>query len=334
MNRRKKRRRRLLLVVIILILICLIFMLGEFVSKLVNGSKSKAAISETKGNVTFTENQFYKKYTINCSKGVKDINYKNKNGYIIVSVSKSYLDKIVVKDIKHGNADRIKINSAGNEISFKEDFQQNNFVYTDNKDSKKIVVILSKKQDPYKNKVILDAGHGGIDKGANVGNIYEKNINLDIVKYLGNELRYRGYKVDFTRESDKLLKLKDIGDIVNNSGDDIFISIHVNYNKDSSEYQGLSTYYYAPGGYQEIQRSNLAKAIQSQIVKSDGWRDRHILTANFAVLRYSKIPCVLVECGFLSNPQDLQRLRNTQSLRQLAINISEGIDNYYLLNVA
>lgn len=175
--------------------------------------------------------------------------------------------------------------------------------------------------------VILDAGHGGIDEGTSYQNINEKDIAFKITKYTETVLESKGYTVILTRNEDKLLSLKEIGNIVNAAKGNVFVSIHINSIKDPS-YKGMTTYYYAPEGYQKDERVKLSKTIQKEVVKSDGWEDKGIKTQNLAVLRYSEIPCALVECGFITNKEDREKLLKEEVLRNISENISRGIIKY------
>lgn len=175
--------------------------------------------------------------------------------------------------------------------------------------------------------IVLDPGHGGIDKGTSYGNMEEKNITLKIAKYAETYLSGKGNVVFLTREEDKLLALDEIGDIVNSSCADAFVSIHVNSLNDK-DFKGITTLYYDLNGYQKEERIKLANSIEKECVKNDGWESRGIRRQNLAVLRYSKIPGVLVECGFITNEEDRKRLSNEKVLKKLAENISNGIINY------
>ncbi|WP_373844645.1 N-acetylmuramoyl-L-alanine amidase [Clostridium sp.] len=180
---------------------------------------------------------------------------------------------------------------------------------------------------PKKYYIILDPGHGGIDKGTSYGSMEEKNINLKIAKYARAYLNSKGSVVFLTREEDKLLALNEIGDKVNSSCADVFVSIHVNSLNDK-DFKGITTLYYDVNRYQEKERIKLANSIERECIKDDGWENRGVRKQNLAVLRYSRIPGVLVECGFITNEEDRKRLSDEKVLKTLAKNISNGIINY------
>lgn len=176
-------------------------------------------------------------------------------------------------------------------------------------------------------RIVLDPGHGGIDKGTSYENMNEKDLTLKIAKYAQSYLNSKGDIVFLTRDKDKLLSLKEIGNKANSCHADVFVSIHIN-SLDDKNFKGITTLYYDVNGYQKSQRIKLAKTIENQTVKSDGWESKGIKRQNLAVLRYSKIPGVLVECGFITNEEDRKRLANDDVLRRLAKNISDGIIKY------
>ena len=190
------------------------------------------------------------------------------------------------------------------------------------------IVKISSNHNEFKNyRIVLDPGHGGIDKGTSYGNMNEKDLTLKIAKYAQSYLRSQGDVVFLTRDKDKLLSLKEIGNKANSSDADVFVSIHINSLNDKN-FKGITALYYDVNGYQKSERIRLAKTIESQAVKNDGWESKGITRQNLAVLRYSKIPGVLVECGFITNDEDRKRLSNEDVLKRLAKNISDGIIKY------
>ncbi len=188
--------------------------------------------------------------------------------------------------------------------------------------------------------VIVDPGHGGEDGGATSGEVLEKDLNLEVATSLCGVLRFIGVPVEATRESDTALyslygDLEDYGgkkktfDLCNRlrfaeeKGGDVFVSIHANKFPDP-RYGGLQVYYSAScGGSREI-----AEAIQSLArEKLDPSNGREVKPATSAiyVLDRAKIPSVLVECGFLSNAEDLERLTSSGYRLRLAACIASAL---------
>ncbi|AKA70973.1 N-acetylmuramoyl-L-alanine amidase family protein [Clostridium scatologenes] len=178
-----------------------------------------------------------------------------------------------------------------------------------------------------KDVIVLDAGHGGIDNGTSYKNLYEKDLTLKMVKYAEAYLKSKGYTVVLTRNKDELIPLKEIGRRVNASSGTVFVSIHVNSISDTN-FKGITTLYYDVQNYQKDERIKLANILEKEAVKSDKWESKGIKKQNVAILRYSKIPCALVECGFITNSEDRDKLSKDEVLKRLSVNISNGIIKY------
>lgn len=187
-----------------------------------------------------------------------------------------------------------------------------------------------KSEKEEKNKkyvVVLDAGHGGIDFGTSYKNLNEKELTFKIVKYVEGYLKDGSYTVVLTRNEDKLIPLQQIGNIANDAKADVFVSIHVN-SLDDINYKGITAYYYDGKGYETDERIKLSQTIENQILKNDGWENKGLKREDFAVLRYTKMPSTLIECGFITNEEDRARLSKDEVLKKLAKNISDGIIKY------
>lgn len=187
--------------------------------------------------------------------------------------------------------------------------------------------------DAYKNRVIvLDPGHGGPDPGAIGANgTQEKNVTLDIAKRVNKLLKAQGADVIMARGSDTDVSLSARTDIANKNKADIFVSIHINAHTDRS-IGGTTTYIYnGSSGTARIQESNkLASSIQTELVKSLGLRDIGVKSANFAVVRTSNMPAVLIELAFISNKNE-EKLLNTDSFKNKSAEaIVKGIGYYFM----
>ena len=193
------------------------------------------------------------------------------------------------------------------------------------------------------NKIVyLDAGHGGYDPGASYFGISEKGLTLAIQSRVKAKLESEGYQVVTTRTSDTYVDLTDRSRAVNASESDIFVSIHINASG-SSAAQGIETYYYQP--YAEYpsrinatyhanptrlsMSDTLANAIQSSLINATGAQNQGVKRQTFAVLRETTAPAVLLELGFLSNPQEAARLNTAAYQETLANAIVAGIKSYY-----
>ena len=175
-------------------------------------------------------------------------------------------------------------------------------------------------------KIIIDAGHGGVEPGA-IGCMcdLEKNLNLKSAKAVKKELKSRGYNVSMTRSSDKFVSLKDRVNYAINKNGVIFVSLHMNSipeNKNPNDYRGSETYYYNSFS------QPLANCIQKEITTSLGTKDNGIKQASFAVIRPTEYVGVLVETVFLVNPEDTIIYKSKDYYKNVAQGISNGIENY------
>lgn len=175
--------------------------------------------------------------------------------------------------------------------------------------------------------VVLDAGHGGRDPGANAGGANEKTIVLAITRMVAEELGKMGVSVLTTRGDDRFIPLSERAAIANRSRADLFISIHANSNTVADSRSGSMTFFhkFSPVGML------LAECIQTEIAKVKEIpdlgtvSDTRIYKSGFAVLRESTMPSVLIETGFVNHARDRAALTNPQVQRRLAQAIARGI---------
>jgi N-acetylmuramoyl-L-alanine amidase len=190
--------------------------------------------------------------------------------------------------------------------------------------------------------VIIDPGHGGNDSGASAHGLQEKRISLDLAHRLAAELRSLGFKVVLTREDDTYVSLPDRIKFAQAVPAAIFVSLHCNYAPNASArgfqiYRAESKSAAVPAMVQTaadaeplpISEAQLAGAIKNSL--SEGLRcDHHeIRTANFFVLRNLDMPALLIECGFLTNPEDARALADPAFRTKLAGAIAKGIAFYH-----
>ena len=184
--------------------------------------------------------------------------------------------------------------------------------------------------------VVIDAGHGGLDGGAVASDgTLEKDINLQIAGVLAALMRASGYKVVMTRDTDVMLdtsepngsaKMRDLRrrlEISSASPGALTVSIHCNKFPQQS-CKGLQVYHSA-----SEQSEVFAKAIQSSslLVMPENHRQIKKADSSIYLLHRATNPAVLVECGFISNPEELSRLKTTEYKKQLALVIMGGIDS-------
>ena len=181
--------------------------------------------------------------------------------------------------------------------------------------------------------IIIDAGHGGLDPGTTNNTIYEKDINLAISKALEIELSKVGASVLLTREDDYDLstpnarwrKKSDFDNRIlkiNESKADLYLSIHLNYLTDRS--------YFGPQVFYDKENKLLAQIIQETLNKNLN-SNRNIKKIPNKTYMYSKlnIKGVLIECGFLSNNDEAQKLNTEIYQQKIASLIKDAIINYF-----
>ena len=172
--------------------------------------------------------------------------------------------------------------------------------------------------------IVLDAGHGGKDPGANIDDAIEKDITLEIALMTQEILENAGYKVAMTRTDDTFVELTERPVFANKKKAQVFVSIHCNSSEDGSG-KGIETYYTEQKG---ISSENLAKEIQNAVIEHTNADNREIKTANYTVLVRSNMPTALVEVGFLTNSSERELLQTEEYQKNLAEGIAEGILNY------
>src|SRR6266850_944958 len=167
--------------------------------------------------------------------------------------------------------------------------------------------------------VVIDAGHGGHDRGGIAGQrVDEKTMNLDVAQRLKAVLQSSGYRVVMTRDSDIFIPLGTRVAIANSYRGAIFVCIHFNATPRRSA-SGIETYFYSS------QSLPLASAIHYYVAGGAPSANRGVRRRGFFVLRRTTIPSVLVACGFLTNPTEAQYAQSTAYRQKLAEEIGRGV---------
>lgn len=191
--------------------------------------------------------------------------------------------------------------------------------------------------------VIVDAGHGGEDGGAVASDgTVEKDINLDIALKLEKILKMYGFKVIMTRNSDimtcdenlstqrekKISDIRNRAKIISSFPDSVFVSIHQNNFYDPTQ-KGTQVFY----SKNNNKSKTLADCIQQSVVSAIQEHNKRLTKksgSEIYLLHNSVCPAILVECGFLSNKNDLNLLKSDDYRRKIAILIADGIIKYKL----
>jgi N-acetylmuramoyl-L-alanine amidase len=212
--------------------------------------------------------------------------------------------------------------------------------------------------------VMVDAGHGGKDPGARgAGGLYEKNVTLEVARLLGKRLEQLGFEVLYTRTQDKYVPLEARTAMANARKADLFVSVHCNAHADPGS-SGMETYSLnlasTPDEVRVAARENAVdprrisdmqkilddlmhaskltesrdfaktahQSALSQARKSLNLRDRGIHEAPFYVLLGAKMPAILVEIGYITNPAEAAKLKDAKYLDGLARGIADGVKAY------
>ncbi len=195
--------------------------------------------------------------------------------------------------------------------------------------------------------IVIDAGHGGVDPGSvSADGLLEKDVNLDIALKLNDILTQKGVRTILVRDTDtdisdpgcSSVREKKVSDIhnrfalVNETPGSILVSIHQNYYEES-EYSGTQVFYSANNDDSRV----LAQCIQSAVVSGlqpDNTRQIKASGDSIYLLYRAERPSVMVECGFLSNPEESKKLADGEYRQFVAQFVAEGIMNYLGGNTA
>ncbi len=194
--------------------------------------------------------------------------------------------------------------------------------------------------------IVVDAGHGGVDGGAESGGLLEKELTLDVAGRLVEELRRLGLRTVETRTGDEAVSLEERTRVANSRGEEtLFVSVHFNTSNSSSP-QGIETYHTSPkslaalAGIKKrygIPRTSkleddrnrlLAEAVQAALVEGTGAPDRGVKNKSLRVTREALCPSVLVECAYLTNPGEAKKLKTARYRQTLAAAIAGGVEAY------
>lgn len=176
-------------------------------------------------------------------------------------------------------------------------------------------------------KIVLDPGHGGKESGASGPTGYlEKDVNLVVSKLLRDDLVKRGATVVMTREDDKEVSLAERQAIISKEEPAIAISIHHNSlpdDGDAEKTKGFAAFWYQP------QAHSLAIFLQTYVVKKLGKPSYGVFWDNLALTRPAAAPSVLLELGFMSNPDEFEQVVNPKEQKKMADAIAQGITEWF-----
>jgi N-acetylmuramoyl-L-alanine amidase len=331
---------------VVLLFICLVLIGKALFNKeqAADGQDSKSATKETlsenvllgnlidieeNGNINLEESPYFKKYSISLAYKDDYIDYEQNEAYIYLYFKNPESHRLSQQSFQEQDKNVFLTEVKGKDtLVVKKNFEYNNFVFL-NELTNSLVILVSKQEEPYKYSVVLDPGHGGVDPGTEAfdKSFWEKDITLKIAREIRPELMFNGFEVSMSREEDTTIRLEDVVKYTKGKNPDVFASIHINAYEKSNKYNGISVYYSKDNAVTGESKA-LASFIQEHIISSDGWNDREVKAENFYVIKNNPMPAVLIECGFASNPEDVARLKNDNTLNNLSKNISKGIIEY------
>ncbi len=166
--------------------------------------------------------------------------------------------------------------------------------------------------------VVIDAGHGGKDGGSVWNGLVEKKLCLDVAKRVEAGLKSRGVKTVMTRRTDTFVELAQRARIANRVPSSVFVSIHFNGSR-RTIISGGEVYYRSTRG--RILASSVSRSIKNRVTGGT----RGIFHADYKVLRETRMPAVLVECGYISNKREAQRCADPAHRQKLADAIVSGL---------
>lgn len=180
--------------------------------------------------------------------------------------------------------------------------------------------------------IVIDAGHGGEDRGTiSLSNppYQEKSLTLTTSRFVRDYLRGMGYQIQMTRSDDTFLPPLSRAVLANEVQPALFVSIHYN-SAPNPEAHGIEVFYHE--SEKNPKRSKTSKALAAmvldRVIEETQAKSRGVKTGNFAVIRETAMPAILVEGGFLTNQEEMNLIKNPGYIKRIAWGIAKGIDHY------
>jgi len=171
---------------------------------------------------------------------------------------------------------------------------------------------------------VIDAGHGGFDKGSNNGNIVESEYSLELAQKIQQLAKKKNINVILTRDGNDFLDLQSRVDKMHELNPELIISLHLN-NAMNNSLKGAEVFIKKDNTDSHTEKIGTELA---QLVSINSIENRGLKKANFKILRDSKKPTFLIEFGFASNPTDAETLKSAYHKNQLAEKIVQFLENY------
>lgn len=256
------------------------------------------------------------------------VNYNENNRIINITVPKDSLKETDGElTIQDGMVDNIKFSSSGSDTDIAIKLSRKLTVEDLNNGKGNAIKVKMEREaigKPSDRLIVIDAGHGGVDPGATSNGVKEKDIVLDVSKKVDELLKQKGYNTLMTREDDTYISLNGRANLANADNANLFVSIHANSYTGSAA-NGIEVLH---SGSKESKA--LAQDLQDELVKETGAVDRKIKhRPNLVVLRETKMPSSLVEVGFLTNSEEVSKLKLDSYQNKLAEAIVKGIEKFF-----
>lgn len=181
----------------------------------------------------------------------------------------------------------------------------------------------------HSNVIAIDAGHGG-KSGCTYGGVYEDDINFAIAQKLEKQLKEIGFQTVMIREDEGPgWVVKKRAEIANEEKVGLYLSIHVNSegNTSNGKYHGIETWYNSTKG-EDTQR--LAELVQKHVIEQTGSKDRKAVVENqFIVIKDTQMPSCLLEVGFLTNPEEREKMQTEEFQNQVATGMKDAVLEYW-----
>jgi N-acetylmuramoyl-L-alanine amidase len=186
-----------------------------------------------------------------------------------------------------------------------------------------VVVLLSFTSLNNKKLIVIDAGHGGVDHGAKVDELYEKDVVEQISKKIFEKHDPSKVEIVLLRNTDNNIELTDRINRINELNPDLVVSLHANFNFSKKNQSGIEAYVSENNSHHQQSTEEARKLLEA--ISNENLKSRGVKQANFLILRKSNCPIVLLELGFLSDENDRNYLTSEAGQNEIATNILKSI---------
>ncbi len=255
-------------------------------------------------------------YSVDLEKDYIDIYlYDSKNGAELENPNVEVFSNVTVSEDNNKLIYHFDLKNKGSFIGYKTVIENDKMMFVLNKAN------VAEEKSLKGTTIVLDAGHGGADSGTfGLGSVNEKTINLAITGFVKDYLQEKGAEVILTRPDDEAVALADRVSVINDIMPDVSVSIHCNAidsAKDWNKIKGTINFFTFDSHTGFV--DNITNSLNVTSSRS-----------NLALTRITSCPSVLIETGFLTNPEDYQKLTDENYQKEFAINIGKAIEKYLI----